>query len=82
MAADETTQRWWQEMHPCQQPLQKRLNREHMDKYGGSISPGVRNQNIVMFTKKYFHEYELTDKRQTIGRTVTETDIVGAWANG
>lgn len=29
-----------------------------------------------MFTKKYFHEYELTDKRQTIGRTVTETDIV------
>lgn len=21
MAADETTQRWWQEMHPCQQPL-------------------------------------------------------------
>ena len=29
-----------------------------------------------MFIKKYFEEFDLSDKRQTKGRTVTETDIV------
>ncbi len=29
-----------------------------------------------MFLKKYFEEFEIDEQRQTIGRTVTETDIV------
>ena len=29
-----------------------------------------------MFIKKYFEEFDLSDKRQTKGRTVTEADIV------
>ncbi len=29
-----------------------------------------------MFLKKYFNEFEIGEQRQTIGRTVTETDIV------
>lgn len=29
-----------------------------------------------MFTKIYFEEYNLTDKRETTGRTITETDII------
>jgi acyl dehydratase len=30
----------------------------------------------VVFVKKYFEEFSLNDNRRTIGRTVTETDIV------
>lgn len=29
-----------------------------------------------MFLKKYYNEFEIGEQRQTIGRTVTETDIV------
>ena len=29
-----------------------------------------------MFVKKYFEEFEVNDKRNTHGRTITETDIV------
>lgn len=29
-----------------------------------------------MFLKKYFEEFDIDEQRQTIGRTVTETDIV------
>ena len=29
-----------------------------------------------MFIEKYFDEFTLGDTRQTIGRTITETDIV------
>ncbi|MFD2036534.1 MaoC family dehydratase [Belliella marina] len=29
-----------------------------------------------MFIKKYFEEFELTEVRETYGRTITETDIV------
>ncbi len=29
-----------------------------------------------MFTKKYFEEYTVADKRQTPGRTISETDII------
>ncbi len=29
-----------------------------------------------MFVKKYFEEFNLNDSRETIGRTITETDIV------
>lgn len=29
-----------------------------------------------MFQNRYFEDYELGDQRQTVGRTITETDIV------
>lgn len=38
MAADQTTQKWWDVCKPCQQPLESRNDGEWWAKYGGGFS--------------------------------------------
>lgn len=42
MAADSTTQRWWKETDPCQQPLPDAAEKTNMEQYGTSVSPAIK----------------------------------------